>query len=421
MSEHRTGRWRGVNAVALVLGGVGALAGESALVLAGVFGVGFGALATAARPPEPTVSVERSLSTTDPDPGEPVTVTVRIRNTGDSLLAELRCIDDVPEALAVTEGSPRLATALRPGKAASFHYVVEAGRGVHEFGPARLRLRDPVGAAERRVREGPASELRCVPPLPEPLRLALPARATGVAGRVATRQGGSGVSFHAVREYRRGDPLNRVDWNRLARTGELSTVEFRRERSATVVCLVDAREAAYVAPDPADLSAVDRSVHAAGAVFAGLLAGDDLAGLAVAAPEDCWVRPAAGEQHRAAVRETLAVHPALSPSPPEEPFFGTAWLSRLRRRLPADAQVVFCSPLADEFGARVARRLAAAGHPVTVISPDPTAADTPGDRLVRVERTLRCSSLREAGVRVIDWGEEPLAAAVDRAGRRWSA
>lgn len=421
MSEHRTARWRGVNAVSLLLGGVGVLASEPSLVLAGVFGVAFGAVATAGRAPEASVRVERSLSATDPDPGDHVEVTVRVENTGDSLLADLRCIDTVPEALAVVEESPRLATALRPGKAASFGYSVEAGRGVHEFGPARVRARDPTGAAERRFRAGPSSEVRCLPPLPEPLRMALPAQATGIAGRVATRQGGPGVSFHAVREYRRGDPLNRVDWNRLARTGELSTVEFRRERSATVVCLIDARAAAYVAPEAGDLSAVDRSVHAAGAVFAGLLAGDDLAGVAAISPEDCWFRPAAGERHRAEVREALATHPALSPSPPEEAFFGTAWLRRFRRRLPADAQVVFCSPLADDYAARVARRLAAAGHPVTVVSPDPTTDVTAGARLVRAERTLRCSALREAGIRVVDWRDEPLAAAVERATRRWSA
>jgi hypothetical protein len=64
--------------------------------------------------------------------------------------------------------------------------------------------------------------------------------------------------------------------------------------------------------------------------------------------------------------------------------------------------------------------LDAYGHLVTVVSPDPTTADTPGHRLARVQRRNRISRLRAAGLRVVDWGEESLAAEITRARGRWS-
>jgi uncharacterized protein (DUF58 family) len=83
--------------------------------------------------------------------------------------------------------------------------------------------------------------------------------------------------------------------------------------------------------------------------------------------------------------------------------------------------VVLFSPLCDDYVARAARRLDAYGHLVTVVSPDPTTERTVGERLARLERRLRCSRLREAGLRVVDWtADERLEAAVETTRARWS-
>jgi hypothetical protein len=82
---------------------------------------------------------------------------------------------------------------------------------------------------------------------------------------------------------------------------------------------------------------------------------------------------------------------------------------------------VFCTPLVDDYALRAARRLDAGGNRVTVVSPDPTVGATAGQRLARIERSLRCSALREAGIRVVDWGEESFPTTVANAARRWSA
>jgi uncharacterized protein (DUF58 family) len=416
-----TDRWQGVNTLSLVVSGVGILAGQPGLVLAGVISIAFAAVARAGTPPTVDLSIDRRLSNETPDTDENIRVIVRVTNTGDSLLSDLRLIDGVPPALTVEDGSPRFGTSLRPGASVEFEYTVTVARGVHHFDPSLVIARDVSGAQERRLEVNEQTTITCIPPLPQPVALPLHSQTTGITGQIPTSDGGTGIAFHATREYRHGDPLNRIDWNRTARTGEFSTIEFQREQSATVVVLVDARAAAYVAPDSDDQTALERSITAAGTVFEGFLATNDRVGLNVLSPTDCWLAPGTGDTHRARARELLATHPSVAPSAPEEPFFGRTKLRRFRRRLSTDAQIVFCSPLPDSYAAVAARRLDAHGHRVTIISPDPTGDESSGQQLEHVERSLRCSALRDDGIRVIDWADEPLRMAIETATRRWSA
>ncbi len=419
--DRETDRWRGVSAAALLTGGVGIVLGRPVVLLLAVVGVGFAAYARAAVPPPAAVEVERTVSDPEPAPDDEVTVTVTVRNVGDGTLPDLRYVDGVPEATTVTEGSPRIGTSLRSGRAARFSYRLDARRGVHEFGSATVLVRDFSGAIERALSVEVESEVVCIPQL-EPLpAVPLRAQTTQYTGRVTTDVGGEGVEFHATREYRPGDALNRIDWNRRARTGRLATLEFREERAATVVVLVDCRDRAYRVPEPGAASALDRSVEAAGRLVATLLDSGDRVGVAGLGPGDCWVAPGASTDHRTRVRRLLATHPTLDPVPGGDRFYPALEMARLRRRLPDDAQVVLLSGLGDQYVAEVARRLDAYGYPVTVVSPDATADRTAGHRLARVERTNRIDDLRQAGLRVVSWdSDEPLEVAVTRADERWS-
>ena len=416
-----TGRWTGMAALALVPVGLGVLLRHPPLVLVGALGVAFAGYARGDTAPDLDVTIERELSDPTPDPGDEVTVTLRIRNDGDGVLPDLRAVDGVPAALA-TDDPARLGTALRPGRTATFSYRVTAIRGAHEWDPVHVLARNPSGSRERDARidaEG-ATTLRCAPELEATASLPLRGLTTVYSGRVPTDVGGAGIEFHSTREYRHGDPAKRVNWARYARTGELSTLEFREERAATVVVCIDAREGAYLAPDPESPNAVERSVEAAAQAVPALLDSGDRVGVAAFAPGDCRLDPGVGDDHAARARELLATHPSLAPTPSDERFLPTTWVRRFRRWLPADAQVLFCTPLPDDYAATVARRLDAYGHAVTVISPDPTADDTPGHRLAGIERANRVSRLRSAGIRVLDWGEESLATELERADARWS-
>lgn len=426
-----TNRWQGVGAVAFVGIAAGVLASEPAALLAGAAGIGFAAYARAT-PLEPGVSdsddgtaagglsVDRSLDPAEPDPGVAVAVTVAVTNERDRPVPDLRVVDGVPEALSVAEGSPRHGTALQAGECATFEYEVRATRGRHTFGPAAVIAKDLSGGVEETRLVGPETTMACRPTLrattePVPLRQ----RAARFAGRVETDTAGAGLEFYATREYRPGDALSRVDWNRRARTGELSTVEFRSEQAATVMVVVDARPQSYAAPAPDTPHALDRGVEAAGRLYGSLTATGNQVGVAAFPSVTGWLAPGAGGEHERRVRELLTTHPDLSPAPGEDPMTVAAGRSRLRRRLSAGTQVLFVSPLCDGRGADLARWLDEYGYPVTVLSPDPTADRTAGHRLARVARGLRLRELRGRGVPVTDWAaDESVDAALARSNRR---
>jgi uncharacterized protein (DUF58 family) len=219
--------------------------------------------------------------------------------------------------------------------------------------------RDLSGARETETTVAADTELDCTGTETEgPLR----DRTLDQVGRIVAQNGGSGIEFHRTREYRAGDAMHRIDWNRYARTGSLTTVEYREENAATVVLLVDARQVAY-------------SVSAAEQLLASL--------------------------------------------PPTEEEDHEEQVEQLRMRLPSAAQVVLLSPLSDQAIVETARRLDAYGLQMSVISPDVTADESVGQRLAGVERDNRLSELRKAGIPVVEWDPEtPLAAALLNRPRR---
>jgi uncharacterized repeat protein (TIGR01451 family) len=422
-----TGRWRLVVPVGLAFVGFGFLFRTAPVVLAGAVALGLAAYARAFAAPEPSLAVERSVDPADPAPGDTVEVTTTVRNDGDGTVPTLTVVDGVPERLAVTEGSPRRGATLRPGESTSVTYEVTARRGVHEFGPLYAVARDWAGASAS-VRLYPttgdsAASLTCVPSV-DPLPVAVPLyRQSGeFVGRLPAG-GGEGTAFHSTREYRPGDSLSRIDWNHLARSAddELTTVRFREERAATVALVVDTYPVAYLAAGPDDPGAVERSLGAAGRLLDSLLASGDRVGLAALGATPCWVDPDSGTAHRERVTELLATDPAFPPTPSGDGEYHSRWVREFHRRFPAETQVVLLSPLCDRRYRYLVRQLRGYGHPVTVVSPDPTVDGTVGQRLVRLERRLRIERLRETGVRVIDWGRsESLPAALNRAEAGWS-
>jgi len=162
-----------------------------------------------------SLSVERELETEDPQPGDEVSVTVTVRNEGDSIPPDLRLVDTVPDAFVVTDGVLRLHTALRPGSSATFSYVVRVERGEYRW-PLVCVSRDFSGGAERTSLLTPETELTCVPSLKVTNDVPVRAQTTQYSGDVNTQKGGSGLEFHSVRDYLPGDPMNRINWKQVA-------------------------------------------------------------------------------------------------------------------------------------------------------------------------------------------------------------
>jgi uncharacterized repeat protein (TIGR01451 family) len=417
-----TGRWTGFYTVPLALVGVGILAKRPGLVLASAVAVVALAVRAGTTTPDPAITVDRAVSDTDPTHGDEVTVTLTVRNDGDRTLLDCRVADGVPDTLAVTDGSPQLATALRPATTATVEYTVRATRGDHEFEAPTVVAGDAAGATATVTETSVTGVSALSVSLPQvDADAPVQSQTTRYRGRIDADQGGDGIAFYATREYRAGDPLSRIDWNRYAGTRELSTLEFREEQAATVVVLVDARPSAYDAPTLPDLDAtVDRSVVAARSVIQSRLDAEDRVGLAALAPDRLFVGPSGGPTHKNRLETTLATDPIFSPRPPEGEFYPGPTLRWLRRELPASAQVVCCSPLVDDDIRRILRYLAAYGHAVTVVSPDPGTAPTADGTVDAADRLFRISELRREGIPVVDWHQdESLPAAFERA-REWS-
>jgi uncharacterized repeat protein (TIGR01451 family) len=420
-----TGRWRGIVAIALFFVAVGLLTDRPATLLVGVVGAGLAVYPRLSEPPNVDLELERRLDDRAPAQGEPVTVTTRVTNTGESTLADCRVLDGVPPMLTVASGSPRHAAVLRPGETTEFSYAVETDYGRHQFDPATVIARDITGAHEVETTVAAGTEIQCADAVPE-----LPVREqpNGHAGRLVTDEGGSGIEFHSVREYRPGDPMGRIDSKRWARTGELTTVEFREERPTSILLLVDVRASAYRSAAEEQPNAVAHSLAGVEQLLSALSDTRDAVGLAAVGRERCFQAPGVGTDHEEALYRLLATHPAFDSKPPGPDDSASRddinqQTTLLRKQLDGDTQVVVLSPLSDERIVEAVRTFAAAGHATTVISPDVTAEGSLGQRLARQERAMRMRAVRGADIPVVDWDPAtPLGTVLlDEQQRRWSA
>jgi len=410
-ASRRTRRWRGVVAVTLLAVGLGVGLRRPNLLLVSVVGVVYAIYPTVTSDPRPELAIERSLDESAPGPGDEVEVTVQVRNVGDRTLFDLRVVDGVPQTLSVTGGSPRRGGVLRPGSSLTFSYRVEAERGRHRFDPATVVARDASGDREVERTVATDTELDCTATdATAPVRR----QTLQQVGQILSDRSGAGVEFHRTREYRRGDPMSRIDWNRYARSGEFTTVEFRREQAARVVVVVDARAAAYRGRED-EPHAVAYGVSAARQFVESLTGARNHVGLAAFGRSLAWTSPGVGREHADDLQRTLATSEAFAATPPaEEPDHATQ-VDRLRERLAEGTQVLVVSPLCDDEIVETCKTLDVAGNRVSVVSPTVTEADTSGRRLAALERRNRISTLREADVPVVEWYPgDPLAAAVSR-------
>ncbi|MFC4247778.1 DUF58 domain-containing protein [Natribaculum luteum] len=421
-----TGHWKGITAFGFAALGVGVLSAQPSVLLSSVVGFALAGYARLASPvPLSSLLVTRSVSDTTPEPGDVVDVTVTVENEYDRLLTDLRVVDRVPPAWEVVDGSPRVGTALRSGDAVTFRYSVVVQRGEYRW-PVRVLGYDVSGSVESEASVEPETSLTCRPALRTTAEIPVRSQTSMYSGELNTNEGGEGLEFFSVRDYQPGDPKTRIDWKTYARSGEFTTINFRQEHAARVVFLFDCRESAYVSPSADSKHALDLSVEAAFDTFASLYEQGHLIGIAAFNGIACWLGPSAGSAHVQRVRELFATHPAFDSVPPglrEEPkgrYIDP--MTQIKRQLPANTQLFLFSPLTDQYTFEVARQLDGAGHLVTIVSPDPTANRTVGQRIARLERTIRIRQLRDHGIRVVDWdAERTLELELTRASQRWTA
>lgn len=413
-----TGRWQVGLTAALVAGALGMFTRTPTLVIASTVGLAFAAYGFATRPPSLKVALDRRISESAPLPGEDVRVRITVENAGERVIPDLRVLDDVPEEFELVSGTPGYSGTLEPGDTDTYEYTVRARRGDHVLGPTRVVTRNLSGEEERR-RE-----------LPNEVEMAVEAGSRTVplqektiphTGRIDTDQGGEGLEFHSTRQYQSSDPMNRIDWNRFARTNELTTINYREEQTAVVSVMVDVRSTVQVHRGPREPDSVELGKYAAERLVESLLDHNDRVGVALFG-DGAYLQPALGRDQALRARRLLREGREGSE---EDPHVVTTYKRRnvsfFRKHMRPEVQVMFVTPLVDDDPLEVVTRLEAHGHPVTVLTPDVTSTDSPGGTVSRVERAHRVHELRESGVRVLEWSpDEPLYTTMARAQRRWS-
>lgn len=418
---------------AITLVTTGAILGNGALFVAAAVPVTYLAVGALTRPPSvSSLSVQRTFDPDLPAPGERTIVSLRLHNDGGRTMPDVRVVDRVPDAVPVSDGSPRGSLALRPGEEATITYEVVPSQGEYEFDEPLVRLRplSAVGTVTGEPSVEGATTLRCrrgVKDVPQE---------QGTLRRVGTQptdSPGHGIEFHSIREYRPGDDISRIDWRTLAKTGDLSTVNFRETRASKTVVIVDGYPAARQSRDAGYPTGAELAAYAAGRACTRLFAAGDQVGLTalgidegavdVTLPSDQderpWVPvgndPATRTRVDAVLDAVVAAGQAGQETPPSMADGGlrTPDSTALRKRLPSTADTVITTPLLGDAPVEVTETLATT-HAVVVISPDVTGEGTPGRTVEGIERRLRIGRLRAAGATVIDWETtRPLSTALE--------
>ncbi len=278
--------------------------------------------------------------------------------------------------------------------------------GRQRIGPVEARAYACDGLLRsRRIRVG-AHQLR-VYPTTQPFEAsdAMP-KAAGVAGTHRSRRPGEGGELSGVRPYQPGDRLRRVDWRVSLRNRELYVNATLSERDAEVVLMLDVlHEAGESGGVGGVASVLDTEVRAAAGIAEHYLHRGDRVSVVEFGPTLRRLRAATGHRHYLTVLEWLLDVRVL----PSGATPGSRLLSR--RILPANALVLFLTPLLDERSATMLAQLARSGRFVLAVDTLPDTARPARTsewtdlayRLWRLDRENLIGRLREVGVPVVAW------------------
>ena len=198
------------------------------------------------------LGVERVCRWDHADIGARLPVTVELTNAKPLPILWLLLEDSLPPHLPV-DGHSGLATLLFPRQHLRLKYeVICAYRGYHQIGPLVLESGDLFGLI-RRFRTAGERRFITVYPKVVPIgtwRLGSPRPIGDV--RVRSPLFEDPTRMAGVREYRTGDPLNRVHWRATARTGRLHSKIYEQSAMIGANVVLDFSRDAWGADRPID-------------------------------------------------------------------------------------------------------------------------------------------------------------------------
>jgi uncharacterized protein (DUF58 family) len=304
----------------------------------------------------------------------------------------------------VVERDELEALALRRGESCAFDITLRGERwGAYSDARVRLRRYDRLRlvADEHEIELG--KPLRVYAEHEALRAVAGPRETEASVGDEVARARGEGIELAELRPFVEGDDLRRVNWRATARTGELVVNQLHPERNAAVVLLLDVMtdfRSSRGGP-------LDDCVRAAGALAERYLARRDRVGLLAVGGGLRWLRPASGGTQVHRIVDTLLEVRALVAGKEPRP------LAIPLRTIPSKALVLAISPLLEDAIVRTMLELRGRGFDLAVVEVPPLAhLELRGGearlaaRLLRLERDLLRSRLRERGIAVVEWSEE---------------
>lgn len=119
-----------------------------------------------------------------------------------------------------------------------------ARRGIVDVGPATTTRADPLRLLQRTFHWADVQTLYI-----HPVTIAIPSTSMGfirdLEGRATRSLTNEDISFHAVREYARGDAQRQIHWKSTAKTGTLMVRQFEETRRSTLSIILDLDEENY--------------------------------------------------------------------------------------------------------------------------------------------------------------------------------
>ena len=348
-------------------------------------------------------------------------ITLGIENEGDVPLT-MRVRDEPPPSWGSTEKEFDLV--LRPGGLAERDYhVTPPERGTDFFQATFVRVKCPLGLAERQERLDTREEARVYPDVLALKEFGL-LRQTGrlrEMGIRRTRQRGGGTEFESLKHYTEGDEFRDIDWKATARRGEPIVRRHEAERNQAVIVVLDLGRAMLAEAD--GVVKLDRALDALLMLAqAAALAGDQIGLLAYDDKVRLWVPPSKGRsQVGLLIRSAHDLQASAAASDPVMAFasLGAKWKRRALVVVFSDADDADAAgPLAVALGplsrrhrvllCRVADPKLALARKAPLDSPDGMYQRAAAS-LLDEDRRIAGGVLSGAGVRVLEADPEDLA------------
>jgi len=200
------------------------------------------------------ISVERELSTIEANIGEKLSVITKVTNTSALPVLWVSALDLIPESLSVDGARGELLTLL-PRRSKTFLYTVElTHRGYHRIGPLAAETVDPFGFSRIFRAMPPENYVTVYPKIIRLGGLTFPLLRRSGEVQITHRVYEDPSRIRGVREYARGDPLNRIHWKISAKLAKLFCKIYDPSTVSGITLALDFNRSSYDEEEDAGLA-----------------------------------------------------------------------------------------------------------------------------------------------------------------------